>query len=306
MDPARIGIGRAPARAALAGNPSDGYAGAVVAVSVEAFAATARAVLVPAPAHAGDGADLVAATVRRFHRFPPVDALEARVRAEWVPAVTFQTTIPGLVGLAGSSAIVISVARALCDLYRYDEPDPVALARFALAVEVEEMGITAGLQDRLVQACGGLVSMDFSGSEPACEVLERGLLPALLVCWLPGSGASSGLVHGDLRARFDRGDPLVRASMDALARSARTAREAILAGDLHGLRRAVDASFDARARMMELDPRHVEMISAARAAGAAANYAGSGGAIVCVCDDARHRSVVERGMRSRGVLTVEV
>ena len=51
--------------------------------------------------------------------------------------------------------------------------------------------------------------------------------------------------------------------------------------------------------MMSLDPRHVEMVSVARAAGAAANYTGSGGAIVAVCRDA-HREAVARQLRSAG------
>jgi glucuronokinase len=42
----------------------------------------------------------------------------------------------------------------------------------------------------------------------------------------------------------------------------------------------VDGSFDERAALLDLDPRHVAMVRAARAAGASANYAGSGGAIV--------------------------
>ena len=42
----------------------------------------------------------------------------------------------------------------------------------------------------------------------------------------------------------------------------------------------LDASFDERSALLELDPRHVAMVRAARAAGASANYAGSGGAIV--------------------------
>jgi hypothetical protein len=33
-------------------------------------------------------------------------------------------------------------------------------------------------------------------------------------------------------------------------------------------------------------PRHVELVELARDAGASANYAGSGGAVVCVCRDA--------------------
>ena len=41
-------------------------------------------------------------------------------------------------------------------------------------------------------------------------------------------------------------------------------------GDHATLRACADASFDARARMMSLDPRHVEMVEIARAAGAAA------------------------------------
>ena len=44
--------------------------------------------------------------------------------------------------------------------------------------------------------------------------------------------------------------------------------------------------------MLELDPRHVAMIELARAAGAGANYAGSGGGVVCVCRDATHQADV--------------
>ena len=42
----------------------------------------------------------------------------------------------------------------------------------------------------------------------------------------------------------------------------------------------MDRNFDLRAELVELDPRHVRMIELARELGAAANYAGSGGAIV--------------------------
>ena len=75
--------------------------------------------------------------------------------------------------------------------------------------------------------------------------------------------------------------------MSELASAARAARDALLAGDHRALARSLDASFEARARMLELDPRHVEMIHTARACGAGANYAGSGGSIVCACRDTR-------------------
>ena len=38
-----------------------------------------------------------------------------------------------------------------------------------LSVEVKELGINAGLQDRVIQAYGGLVFMDFSP-----EIMKRG------------------------------------------------------------------------------------------------------------------------------------
>jgi hypothetical protein len=41
---------------------------------------------------------------------------------------------------------------------------------------------------------------------------------------------------------------------------------------------------------------HVEMIECARGVGASANYAGSGGAVVCLCHDDRHRDVVAQAL----------
>ena len=92
-----------PARVALAGNPSDGFGGSVVAVEVPALAATVatsdRTVELPA-----DLASLVDAAVtvgvRRFDAAPP-------------PGWSISSTIPREVGLSGSSAIVIGVLRAL-------------------------------------------------------------------------------------------------------------------------------------------------------------------------------------------------
>ena len=59
----------------------------------------------------------------------------------------------------------------------------------------------------------------------------------------------------------------------------------------------VDGTFDVRGRMMALDPLCVEMIEAARGAGASANYTGSGGAIVAVCRDEAGTAEVEPSAR---------
>lgn len=274
-------MARVDARAALAGNPSDGYGGAVLAVTLGGLCACAEV-------EDGSANELVTATVRRFAARRP-EAAGAMIR--------WSTSIPRGVGLGGSSAIVLATLRALCE--RYAEPlDDDELAELALAVERDDLGIAAGLQDRIAQAFGGLTYMDFGHRR--YERLDPGLLPRLVVAWRTDAGGPSGEVHGDLRARFERGDPVVREGMRELGELARAARSALLSGERAGFARAVDGSFDVRARMLALEPVHVEMVQAARALGAAANYTGSGGAVVGVCRDEGHAAAVGRALAALG------
>jgi glucuronokinase len=281
------GRGFAHARAALAGNPSDAYGGAVLAVTLPAWRAEAEAVAAPR-ASADPPNALVEATQTRF----------ARSLRTGDTAVSWRTAIPQRVGLGSSSALAIAVIRALCELHAV-ELEPSAVAKLALAVETEDLGIVAGLQDRVVQSFGGLVFMEF-GAEGRYEPLDAGLLPALLIAWCEDAAASSSDVHEDLRERHRRGDAAVHAGMERLAGAARTARQALLDGDHERFAACVDDTFDARAGFLELDPRCVDMVMAARREGAAANYTGSGGAIVAVCRDSLHAAEVARAVEGMG------
>jgi glucuronokinase len=289
-------VGEACARAALAGNPSDGYRGAVLALTLPQRRATVRAQPASALTIVPES-ELVRATVTRFARehAPAAERTELR----------WQTTIPRCVGMGGSSAIVIATLRALCGLH----PAPLArseLAELALAVEVEDLGIAAGLQDRVAQVYGGVTFMDFSIRPHCYESVDAGGLPPLLVAWRSETAQASGTVHASLRARFDRDEPAVLQTLAILATLARDARRALRDHDADHFRRCVDQSFDARAALLELDPGHVEMIDRARAAGASANYAGSGGAIVAACVDDAHRSRVSRELTAIGCGTLHV
>jgi glucuronokinase len=276
-----IAHGIALARAALAGNPSDGYGGAVLAVTVGGCEARATA----RPSAVGElqvepPSELVGAAVRRFARTCP---------AALYSSVVWSTSIPRGVGLGGSSAIVIAGLRALSQCYEVDIDEP-EMAAMALAVETEDLGIAAGMQDRVAQAYGGLTFMEFRDGR--YERLDPALLPPLAIAWRAHTAESSGRIHSDLRARFELGDAGVRRGMAELADLARAARAALLEGDRSAFARCVDGSFDARAQMLALDREHVEMVAVARDAGAAANYTGSGGAIVCACRDDAHRALV--------------
>jgi len=301
MPPSAQATGMAPARAALAGNPSDGYGGAVLAVCLPALAARVELVraaaweVVPA-----DAQELVRAAAARFARVRgdgEADPLQVRVR----------TSIPREVGLAGSSAIVVATLRALGVLHGAPlQPD--VLAREALAAETEELGLAAGLQDRVAQARGGLVFMDFSrpGGEPAVEALEPASLPPLAVAWHPGAAAPSGRTHAGLRERARRDPSGVRDGMRRLAGHARAARDALAARDHAGFAAAVDASFDERARLVAHAPLHLAMIAAVRDGGGAANSTGSGGAVVGIVADPGCRAGVLARLEALGCGTLRV
>jgi glucuronokinase len=285
--------GLAFARAALAGNPSDGYGGATLAVVIHDFSARVEASPAVTPS-IEPRSELIRATVRRFTRELAPDAPPS--------AITWTTSIPRAVGLGGSSAIVVATLRALCELHTA-RLEPAALAEFALAVEVEELGITAGLQDRVAQAYGGLTFMDFApgtAAPAAYERLDPALLPPLFLAWREDAGGHSGEVHAELKARHDRGDAEVVDAMNELAELARAARDALLANDAPAFAHAIDHSFQTRARIMAIEPRHAAMIDCARSLGASANNAGSGGAIVGACADERHRNDVLAALEELG------
>jgi glucuronokinase len=283
------GQGTALARAALAGNPSDGYGGAVLAVTLDLWRAEAEA----APAQrrrVSPASSLVEAAVGRFAR--ELDARASRSAIRW------RTSIPMNVGLAGSSALVIAVIRALCDLYAH-RLDPADLAALALAVETEDLGVVAGLQDRVAQAYEGLVFMDF-GAGNTYEPLDPELLPPLMVAWRPDAGGHSGEIHASLKQRHRSGEPLVHETMCSLADVARDARAALVGGNLDRFAQCLDRTYELRKRVIALDPRCVEMVELARRHGASANYTGSGGAIVAASVGLGELESAERGLRAAG------
>lgn len=77
--------------------------------------------------------------------------------------LSYETNIPRQVGFAGSSAIITALWKALMIFYKVNDYQ-ISLslqASLVLSVEKDELGIVCGLQDRVIQAFGGLMFMDF-------------------------------------------------------------------------------------------------------------------------------------------------
>ncbi len=279
-----------PARTGLVGHPSDGYGGATLSVTLANFAAhvevsPARELQIEsagADAWPEGGEQLVQATVRRFCRHCSEHGRDYEPRV----LIRYRSTIPREVGLAGSSAIVIATLRALAGLAG-PPIDPELLPALALAVETEELGIAAGLQDRVVQTYGSLVFMDFARGR--YEPLDSALLPPLFLAWTRCAAGASGVAHAVVRERFARGEPAVVAAMGTLSRLAHEARAALERGDEDGFADALEAGYAVRESIFDLDPRHSAIVAAARDLGLPATYTGSGGAVVGI---ARSRAAV--------------
>ena len=215
--------------------------------------------------------------------------------------VTVTTDIPREVGLAGSSAIVVAALRALARWFGV-EVDAATVAELALLAERDELGITAGPMDRVVQAHEGLLYIDCRRRRAARSSLslDAGLLPPLFVAWDVALGAPSGTLHDQVRARWERGDPAVRMAIEELATLADQGLEALRARDVPGLQRLVDRNFDVRASIWNVTARDHELVAVGRRRGAAVKFCGSGGSVLGVMRDDAEYPALETAYRDAG------
>lgn len=305
---------QAYARAGLVGNPSDGYFGKTISFIIRNFKATVRLwetphfEIVPGQGDLGrfgsvdeflrdvklhgyyGGMRLIKATIRRFHQYCAGKGIELR-RGNFT--ISFESDIPRLVGLSGSSAIVCATMRALMQFYNVNIPREY-LPTLLLSVEKDELDINAGLQDRVIQVYEGIVYMDFdraiveSRGHGYYEPLNPPQVPPLYVAFDPGRAEISDIPHRNLRALFDKGDNAVVKAMQSYRQLTDAGRIAIMKSDWAELDRVINANYDLRRTIMNIAPENQRMIDVARAAGASAKFAGSGGAIVGLYKDGRH------------------
>jgi glucuronokinase len=294
------------ARAGLLGNPSDGYFGKTIAIIVRNYAA--KVVLYEWPEleimlsrqdrcqfdrieelvedvklnGLYGGLRLIKAALKVFAEYCEERKIELSGQNF---SLRYETNIPRQVGMGGSSAIITAVFRALEKFYGIRIANP-ELANLVLAVETKEIGIAAGLQDRVCQAYEGLVYMDFNRpffeehGHGVYEQMDPDLLPPLFLAHRQNLSQISGVYHGNLRERWNRGDRQVRDAMELFADLAEQGRDCLLQRDHQKLAKLIDLNFDTRSELVELDPANVEMVELARRHGVCAKYAGAGGSII--------------------------
>jgi glucuronokinase len=319
------------ARAGLLGNPSDGYFGRTIALSARNFRArvllypSARLEIKPSKAdmpvfeslddlHATTrwrgyygGIRIIQALLVRFMDYCREQGFELDNRNF---TLEYETTIPLRLGMGGSSSIIIAALRAVSEYFGVDIPLPVQ-AKLALETETKELGVPAGPQDRVIQVYEGLVYMNFARELMQTrgygeyEKLDTGLLPNIYIAYRTSLSEGTEVFHNNVRERWNRGDADVVNAMQRWADIAAEGREALLGRDYERLNRLIDENFDLRKRIYRIDPGNLEMIETARATGASANFAGSGGAIVGAYPDEAVYRKLEQAMKPLGVAVLK-
>ncbi len=309
------------ARAGLIGNPSDGYFGKTISFSIRNF--SARITLYESPEleiklHKNDllmfksmhhlvedirfsgyygGIRLIKAAIKKFYEYCQEENIDLEEKNF---TILYDSNVPLRIGLAGSSAIITSIMKALMHFYGVEIDKPI-LANLILSVETDELGISAGLQDRVIQVYENIVYMDFNRQYMEeygygyYEYLEPEVLPNLYVAYSDDLSEGTEVFHNNIRQRYEDGDRQVHEAMEEFAEITTQFRDAFLAADIPTMNELINRNFNLRASIYQLSKRNWDLINCARNVGASSKFCGSGGAIIGIYTDEEmyHRLEIE-------------
>ncbi|XP_068098245.1 uncharacterized protein [Hyperolius riggenbachi] len=323
---------RSYARIGIIGNPSDGYYGKTISMTISNFWAevtiseSKKLVLVPHPLNDPTefgslqdlfyisrkegylgGLRLLQSTCKKFYQYCSDKGI-ALSKQNFT--LRYNVNIPRQVGLAGSSAIVSATLKCLMKFYNLKDDDipKVVQPNFILDVEKEELFITAGLQDRVVQVYEGLIYMDFSRT----IVEEQGFgnyirmdisrAPMFWLAYLQDP-SDSGLIHSNVRQRWLNGDLEVVEAMRTFAGLTDKAKTAIEQKDWTTLADLMNKNLELRRSIFTdacLGPGNLKLIKIAKQHGCAVKLPGSGGAVIGLCSDRKKMVELKRSYQAEG------
>ena len=306
-------------RAALIGNPSDGYFGKTIAFTFRNFEArvelqeTEMLLIIPCErenllfrsvAH-------LTSEVKQYGYYGGVRLIKAAIKtlteycaehdiklADKNFTLTYSSSIPGRLGLAGSSAIITAAMKAMMQFYDIDIPKPI-LANLILSVEKKELHIGAGLQDRVAQVYGCPVYMNFDKNLMDARgygeyiSFDPMLLPNIYLAYRNNLAEGSEVTHNDLAKRFANGDAAVLDAIEKWKALTDEVWELLNKGNKN-IGDLIDRNFDIRQSVIPISDGNMELIKAARSSGASAKFTGSGGAIIgTYTDEAMYENLVK-------------
>lgn len=318
-------------RAAVIGNPSDGYFGKTIAFVFSNFIAKVQLYQTPEleikpqrldithfnsmkelvedvnfSGYYG-GMRLIKGLIKVFYEYCKANTIQLDDRNF---TIHYSSNIPLRLGLAGSSAIISASLKALSLFYNVKITKEI-FANLVLSVENDELGISAGLQDRVAQAFEAPVFMDFDRDimeEKGYGIYEKisaENFPLFHIAYRKNLSEGTEIVHNNLKARFEIGDPKVLQAMLRWGQITEEFRLALKIGDHLKMHDLINENFDLRRKTVRISKGNIEMVELARSVGASAKFTGSGGAIIGTYKDERMFSSLKNKLNDNGIVVIK-
>lgn len=298
-------------RAAVIGNPSDGYFGKTIAFVFSNFQARVQLYQTPdleikpqrlditsyknMQALVDDinfagyygGMRLIKGIIKVFYEYCVNNNIRLSSKNF---TLQYHSNIPLRLGLAGSSAILTACLKALCIFYEV-YIDPAIFANLVLSVENSELGISAGLQDRVAQAYERPVFMNFDKKLMQkqgygnYETLNTTKFPNCYIAYRKNLSEGTEVIHNNLKARFEIGEQVVLKAMKRWGQITEEFRTALIEDNYTAMHDLMNENFDLRHSLIPISKGNIEMVELARSSGASAKFTGSGGAIIGLYKD---------------------
>ncbi|MCD6354561.1 MAG: hypothetical protein J7L95_03340 [Prolixibacteraceae bacterium] len=298
-------------RAAVIGNPSDGYFGKTIAFLFSNFQAKVQLFHTPELNIQPQKLDItrfnsiqdLVENVNRSGYYGGIRLLKATIKVFYDYCkecniqlddrnftIRYDSNIPLRLGLAGSSAIITACMKALISFYGISIPKPLQ-ANLVLNVETNELGIAAGLQDRVAQAYEKPVFMDFN--KPIMEkqgfgnyeILPVEKFPKMYIAFRKNLSEGTEVLHNNLKARYNIGERKVVEAMKRWAGLTLKFKSAMEKQDHKAMHNLINENFDLRKSLVPISKGNIDMVDTARSVGASAKFTGSGGAIIGTYDN---------------------
>jgi len=309
----------APGRAGIIGNPTDMYGGAVLSCSV---AMRARVTVAPASDWVLETGGQDCAIAGRDDLRPQHDQFDvARAVLDYLhlpsPAcrIHYESDIPMRSGLAGSTALVVALVRAMF-AWRGEQPTPYQVAERARYIELNNLKVVCGYQDAYMCTFGGLNYIDFRSKQfyrqaeaelfATVEPLATYILQLPFVLGFTGVQHVSGAVHRPLRERWLDGEAAVVEGYKRITEIAQLGKKALVLSDWPALGRLMNENHAIQRDLGGSGESNERLIAAALQAGAPGAKlagAGDGGTIIALWpwpDTAR----LEEALYSAGAVAI--
>jgi glucuronokinase len=318
-------------RAAVIGNPSDGYFGKTIAFVFSNFIAKVQLYQTPEIEIRPDRLDLtsfnsikelvedvnfagyyggmrlIKGIIKVFYQYCEKNEIKIEDRNF---TIRYSSNIPLRLGLAGSSAIITACLKALTIFYNVKIPEPI-FANLVLSVEKDELGIAAGLQDRVAQAFEAPVFMNFdreimkNQGYGIYERINTENFPLFYIAYRRNLSEGTEVVHNNLKARFEIGDPEVLLAMQRWAEITEEFKIALNEGNYKKMNELMNENFDLRRKTVLISKGNIEMVELARSVGASSKFTGSGGAIIGICEDDLMFNKLKNKLNSNGIEVIK-